>query len=167
MDSIVDEKALSFAVELAIKRHEEELKRTENLNNRANSLIGYAATLGALFFGIILPKLSNNAFLFGITFFVFFFEFFVIILCLVAGNALLVKWFITGPGGRILSVFGKTLSETEIKERLLESYVKAYDNNYQRNIKSANLISWASILFSIGFILGLIGFFAQFIISSK
>lgn len=162
MENVKDEKALSYAVELALKRHEEERKRTENLNNRANNLIGYAVALGSLYFGIVSTKFSNSTFLIVITFLVFLIEFLVIVLCLYSNNTLLLKRFLTGPGGKILTKSAKDMSESDLKYQILVSYTNAYDTTYKRNIISSNVLKWSSILFAFGFLLGFVGIITQF-----
>lgn len=156
--TIKDEKALSLALDIALKRNEDEQKRKENLNSRANNLMGYAATLGALYYGIVSQKIINNDYLLFISFFVFAIESFVIILCLMASNAFLFTEFFVGPGGKVLNKSGKDLLETQLKIQILEKYTNGYEQNYKRNITSANNIKWAMILFSFGFFFGLLGF---------
>lgn len=162
MNEIKDVNALSCALEISLKRHEEELKRVEVLHGKANTLIGYTTALGGLYFGFVSSKpLAGNTFLSMMSFFVFLIATIVIILCLYANNSLLVKWFATGPGGKIMIKKAKELTEIEFKSEMLESYATVYSTNYKQNLKSSNTIQLASILFTLGCFIGLLGFLSQ------
>ncbi len=157
-----DFEALSFAVELALKRHEEEQKRIDLLNSRAFNLIGYAAALGGLYFGTTGQNIACNAVLLVLSLTVFFIDLAVIVLCLWASNVFFRNWYATGPGWELLVKDGSSLTAQELKESMLRTYGEAYGTNYDRNMKTANLLRIASALFALGFVIGFVGFISVF-----
>ncbi len=157
MNKIQDIKALDFAVEMTLNRHKEERKRTEDLNNRANKLIGYAVALGSLYYGLVSAKLPENKTLSIITGSPFLLEIIVVLISLSVNNIFLTSRFLTGPGGEILKKYAREMSEIEFKYKILDIYSNAYDRGYKENIKSSKKLKYASFFLGIGFVLGFIG----------
>jgi len=159
--------SLNYAVEIALKRHEEEKNRMEKLNNRASTLLGYASGLGTLYFGFTIPILIKdfNLLLAISLVIVFLIMLIVIMLCFKANNSLLIKKYMTGPGGKILKQKAFEYSEEKLKSKILESYSIAFDNNYAKNYKAANILQKALIVFIIGVLIGFSSFIILLIIS--
>lgn len=155
----MDEKTLDLAIEVATKKHEEELKRIEGFNDRANKLMGYAATLGALFFNLVSSKIEIDSCIRSTTIILFIIELFVIILCLLVSNYLSVNKYKSVIGGDILDIKAKSLDKIEFKKLILESYIEASKYNYSQNKKNQTKMQIAAILFTIGFFWGFIVFF--------
>lgn len=159
--------SLSIAFDLAMKRYSEEQKRTDVLNRRSNLLIGYAGGLGALYYGVTVPYLSEDIFNIGGIYtlvsmlFILVIEVSVIFLCLRASNSFLLNNYATGPGGNVLLVSSDRMSGDVLKKKILSVYTRAYDWNYQLNLKASALLKKAVGLTVLGLVLGFLFFTIQ------